>query len=340
MQCLGHARLDAPFAGTHRLPPRATEDLQKVRRQLVVPHLDRPGADRPAVELFRNPGRLRDRIEQHLRRDRLPVGVRVVLVIGGVGSLDARGELIDLRLDQRAGDGPQVVLLVDQMLRERIEQRFIRCRVGRPQIIDRLDQPPPHVMRPEPVHDRAGKIQVVLVRHPVRQCPSAGRRLTQNRSRGTQSRSGDDLLAAGMLQVGPLLVDDLQSTRRDRAAVDSGEEPGQGHVVPLVPALERVVMALGTLDADAEEQLADRAGQLLGILLDLIEPGGGLGQRGPLDSQDRPHELVIGDVAFDLPPNPASHRHGPLRRDDIFVDLQQVAPPQSPVVGILGTLEE
>ena len=62
VQRLRDARLVAPFAFAHGRPHRPTEDAEEVRRQPVVPDLNRPIADRPAFELFaarRSPGRSR-----------------------------------------------------------------------------------------------------------------------------------------------------------------------------------------------------------------------------------------------------------------------------------------
>ena len=55
------------------------------------------------------------------------------------------------------------------------------------------------------------------------------------------------------------------------------EDARQGVVVILCPALEGMVMALGALNADPQEQLAERAAERLGRVLDRLKIGDGAG---------------------------------------------------------------
>ena len=135
-------------------------------------------------------------------------------------------------------------------------------------------------MAPDAVHEGAGEERVVRATHPVEQrlarvlrpsrWGSRGRRAPWRASGLLVSGSGSGvplagranvhftdrsnllLLVAVLLALGVFLVEDLLGLRRD-AELDRGEDVGVGAVIGLGPAVEGVLVALGALDADAEE---------------------------------------------------------------------------------------
>ena len=81
MQHLAHAGLHRPLAFTGGQSRRATEQLEKVVRDLAVPEFYRPDARRHSCEFLLDTSHLADRVEQHLGGGPLPEEARVVLAI-------------------------------------------------------------------------------------------------------------------------------------------------------------------------------------------------------------------------------------------------------------------
>src|SRR5439155_23648172 len=121
---------------------------------------------------------------------------------------------------------------------------------------------------------------------------------------------------------------------------EAGEESGQAGVVVLPPPLAGMMMALGTFNPDAEEELTDRAAGELRLVDRLEERGRAFALHGALRGDDFPDHRIVGAVLGELLAEPAGDTDGPLRRDLDFVRSQNVPPLHGPVVGILRSLQE
>src|SRR2546423_15222439 len=73
---------------------------------------------------------------------------------------------------------------------------------------------------------------------------------------------------------------------------DAGEEGGEAIVVALAQVLVRMMMALGALEPNAQEQLRSFLGQLLRIMRDPIIVGGAVAECRSLGSDQLAHELL------------------------------------------------
>src|SRR6266536_2431560 len=106
---MGDARLVAALALTDAVAHRPAEDAEEVRWHAIIPDLDGAMSLRPAVELLADAGRLADRVQQHLRRQRLRPGMREVLLVIAVGW--RRGaQLVGAGQEQSARERLHVVL--------------------------------------------------------------------------------------------------------------------------------------------------------------------------------------------------------------------------------------
>ena len=101
-----------------------------------------------------------------------------------------------------------------------------------------------------------------------------------------------------------------QRKRRARRAgrllpLHAVEERRHAVVVVLRPALERMVVALGTLQASAKEHLRDRLDAVVGVGRRAIEVGRRVLERAALCDEQLAGELVVGHVAREGPLEPA-----------------------------------
>src|SRR5205807_6100701 len=86
----------------------------------------------------------------------------------------------------------------------------------------------------------------------------------------------------------------------DDAVLDPAEEGGEAVVVVLRPALERVVVALGALEADAEEDLGGGLGAGLRVAQGAVVvgrgPGVGAAPAGDQLAGELVERLALGDA--------------------------------------------
>ena len=118
---------------------------------------------------------------------------------------------------------------------------------------------------------------------------------------------------------------------------DPGEVGGELVELLLAPRLERVVVALGAFEPDAEEDLADDRRRFLG--LSAVSPDRRRPRRGsccPLAVRIWLDELVVGKVAAEGVANPGVEVEDGLYPDPVRVWSEQVGPLVGPVVGVLG----
>ena len=121
---------------------------------------------------------------------------------------------------------------------------------------------------------------------------------------------------------------------------DPGEVGGQAVEVVLAPDLERMMMALGAFQPDAEEQLADDRRDLVGRAAIAKERGRAVAPGAPLGRDQLADELVVGHVLAKRVANPGVEGHGRLDAHAIGIGPQQVGPLVGPEVGVLGPIEQ
>ncbi len=102
-----------------------------------------------------------------------------------------------------------------------------------------------------------------------------------------------------MLDFAAAIEDDALAGVFGGFAFHLGEEGGEAVVVVHGPAVEGVIVALGTLDAGAHEDLGDVFGEFEDVLLDLIEVGGGAGECAALCGKELADEFVERHVGGD-----------------------------------------
>ena len=158
---------------------------------------------------------------------------------------------------------------------EAVEQRVVAGGVGVAEVVDRLDDPAPDQVKPDPVDQALGEERVAGARQPGRQAdpPVLGRRVVEDRAaqglglhRPAGARLVDVARSGG--------VDDFFFREVALLATDLREERGETVIVVLRPALEGVVMALGALDAHAQEELGRGLDGRFGVATDAVIVGG------------------------------------------------------------------
>ncbi len=118
-----------------------------------------------------------------------------------------------------------------------------------------------------------------------------------------------------------------------------GKESGEAVVIVLRPLLERVMVALGTANADAQEQLSRGFGPLLGIPADLEEVGRAIDEGAALGGHNIAHEGIDRDVIAHLCPNPVVKAPHSLVLEGGAINPQEITPLERPPVDELRPFE-
>ena len=101
-----------------------------------------------------------------------------------------------------------------------------------------------------------------------------------------------------------------------------------------------MMVALGALDADAEEDLADPPRRNFGRAEGFENRGRAVGAHAPFRGDHIAGELIVRPVLGELPADPARHGDRALRRHGVFVHFQNIGPFHRPEVGVLGTFQK
>src|SRR3990172_9058375 len=101
-----------------------------------------------------------------------------------------------------------------------------------------------------------------------------------------------------------------------------------------------MVMALGTLQANAKKELADRCTNLNRIGTITKDDGGTVAPRAPLRRQQLADELAVRFVRPKRLAEPSVQRPDSLHAHAIRIGPQQVGPLVGPEVGVLRTIEQ
>ena len=138
-----------------------------------------------------------------------------------------------------------------------VEQLVVARRVRVAEVVDRLDDPPADQVKPDPVDQALGEERVVGARQPGCQADApvrcVGRVVEDRAAQGLGLHRPAGARLADVARAGG--VDHLLIGQVALLAADLREERREAVIVVLRPALERVIVALGALDPDAQEEL-------------------------------------------------------------------------------------
>ena len=186
--------------------------------------------------------------------------------VGGIGARRGDGELIDARLADVADELALVELQFYEPGRETVEQFGIRGRVADAHVVDRIDHAASEELCPDPIGQVSGENVVVGRSQPCGErgawIPLAWHRLHRAQCFRGLRLSGDGIHGRVGLRVP---VDPLLPRLDTRLPLHSREEAHETVVVVHRPAIEGVVVTLGTLDLNAQEQLREIGRKHLGI---------------------------------------------------------------------------
>ena len=219
-------------------------------------------------------------------------------------------------------------------------------RVVGAEVVDRVDQAGAEEEGPDPVGRGPGEVGIVASDDPVGQ-DSPGRRLRPPGGLGVVEKPrGDHLRAAGDRQlatIGDLAPLEYLAVLLLRP-LDPGEERGQGPELFALPRGERMVVALGALDPEAQESPRRAGGEVLRLgvvrrverqrrwpdLLAVGQRAGGpsFAERGRQDLAD--HCVVWGPFG-ELAAEPGVQAGGEVLEREVVFEVGQEQP--SPDVG-------
>ena len=202
-------------------------------------------------------------------------------------------------------------LFVGEVLRQRVEQFVVARRVRVAEVVHRIDDALAHQVEPDAVDDRLGEERVAPAPSASRPAPRGGPRPASRRRRRRRGTRG-----AITLPVRGCVTSPSRSPKTTSAA-GAGRRPAparpasvfclhprepRGHAVVVVlrPALERVVVALRALHADAEEELRRRLGEALRVLRDAVVVRRRVGERAAAGGDQLAHDLVERRVLLDV----------------------------------------
>ena len=246
-----------------------------------------------------------------------PASRQTVGVVDSAWFGDAR-EVVGPRGRQDADQELQIVAVRPELTRQLVEQTA-QFRIGLAlEVIHRFDQAHAEETSPDAVDDRPGEIRVVGRGHPLGQNLAGVGPRPPGRRRTVQVGRLDDLLRPGNRQ----LPDRFGIA--SRAASSPPFSGASGGIAAKKAARlqncsrfqlgERVIVALGTLEADAQENARHARGDVLGLAF----LGRIVGRRRRID-----------------PRQTGTSASGPaqLGREDLAHDLDRSPPPRSPSCG-------
>jgi len=234
----------------------------------------------------------------------------------------------------------------DDVVAEGGQQRLVGGGIRGPQVVHRLDEADAEEVGPHPVDDRAGEVGVLRRRQPGGQREPTVGGVGRIERRGVER--GGWLRAAGPgLEQVPLWLD----VERAAAVAAAGVAPPalgphpreairEGVVLVVGPLLERMVVALRTIDRQPEKRLGDVLGDRLRVLVDGKKISRPVLKARAAGRHQFPHERVPREVGRHAVANPAVVGIDRLRPQFLTIHKQNVAPFIGPVVDKLGPGQE
>ena len=253
----------------------------------------------------------------------------------------AGGRLRVELVEPRGHDGPhqlfEVELVGDEIAGQGLHQLRIARRIGRPQVVDRLDQAVPQQVRNVAVHDRLGEVRVRGRGQPFRQAHAAVARIIRGRA---VERFGLEHLARPRVDDFAGAADDHHRLAAEEAELlarlgpHAGEIRGERVVVVLPVVLKRMMVAAGTLQADAEEELGRRLGTVGRIGVDAEVIGRPDRVDRTLGRDQLSHELVERLVRAERLAEPVVEGPHSLLAEIVALVADQVGPLERPPGGV------
>ncbi len=121
---------------------------------------------------------------------------------------------------------------------------------------------------------------------------------------------------------------------------DAGKDRGKAVKIVLAPNFEGVLMAFGTFEPDAEEQLTDGRSDFDRVGTIAENDRGSVAPSTPLGGNQLADELVIGEVLAKGGSQPCIQVPDGLDTDTVGIGPEKVRPFVGPEVGVFGTVEE
>ena len=287
LQRLRKVRIDRPLALAGGLARRTAEGLQKIAVDVGTRQLDRPHPRGQTGILFVDAGHPAKGVEQLLGGEQSGAGMRKVHDVVLVQFVLAATQLVRATVGYRANDVPGIESMISEIVRQGVQQRRTRRRVRVAKIVHRLDNPAPQQVAPQPVDAGACEERVLRRRQPgdkrvapillCRQVNVAFERQPRLQLL-TGSRLDDFTLSS---------APNHQFLSPDLFALHALEECADAVVIVLRPALEGMVVALGALNADAQEQLRGHLGTVVRVGRRPIVAGRWIAERAAVGRQQR-----------------------------------------------------
>ena len=308
MQALREAGVLRTLAGAGAGGVRTPEDLEEVAAAVVavVRELHGAGAGGEVGPARFGLGDGVDGVEEDFGTEALRVVAGEVLFVPGVVAVGNRAQLVGRAADDGADELLEVEAGLDEGLGQRVEQLGVHGRVGLAHVVFGLDEAAVEEVLPVAVHERVREEGVVLLAEPV------GQRVAGVFVSGdvegllaeASGLEGDVVLLVRHRGCAALGEDKFLAGLRAGLAADLAEERAEAVVVRLAPLLIRMVVALGALEAQTEEELRGVFELVLrGLHLAIPSDGrvfGDVAGRG----EDFARELVVRFVAREAVANP------------------------------------
>ena len=149
------------------------------------------------------------------------------------------------------------------------------------------------------------------------------------------SARANDLLAIELMLVEPVAAVVL-----DDVVIDAGKERGQAVIIVLRPVVEGMIVAAGTLQPDAEENLRHGLRSRLRVAKGSVEVGRRVAVGAAACRDELAGELVERLAVGDALPDPVMEHLHAFAVEHLFLVPQQVRPFQRPEVGKLRALQQ
>ena len=296
------------FAGADALG--LAEDFEEVTAERLVRQLDRAVrgvlVTRQAVELLRAIRHLIQGVQQHFRAEPFRVVPGVVLLVVLVEVVRHRRQLIGAAFHDGLDERLQTELVVDQVLRQCVEQVGVRRRVGHPHIVGCVHDAAGEEVCPVPVGNGFGEERILQIHHPLDELVAgvvfgshfhrcAVKRFDRGGLVGAFIRHGAGGAGEDHLRL------DLASLRVETGlgqffATDPPEERREAPVIVLAPLFVGVVVAVCTRQPLAEEHLGHIIDVVFRLLQFLVPDRGGVVGFVAGRGEDVPGEVAVRHV--------------------------------------------
>ena len=233
-----------PWMGTFGIP----------RNPWIVMHSPSPCG--PAGQIPRHTGHGHDRIEQDIGAESSQLGVRELASVFCIRSRRLSGELVDPRIAYVSHETSKIKPQLNQPLSKPIQKGRVARRIADPHIVDRFDHPTTQKMGPSSISHIFRKNGVLRRCQPL--CKRASRvALARHRLDCTErlGRSSSPIDGADCWVGFDVPEYSFLTWFHSGFSSDAGKEADEPIIVVHGPAIERVIVALGTLDLYAEEDL-------------------------------------------------------------------------------------